>query len=66
MPSLPRIQAEQLKWTSRRKKAMVKAVRKRMHGDCPVAIVYLTAFTIDFLRFDIRLSCWYGLQTSLN
>ena len=69
---------------------MVKAVKKGMRGECPVAgagapgsgaprILFLTAFTIDFLRFAGHFSCpvwvlrrdsfwgrvWYGLPTNL-
>ena len=33
MQSLPRTQPEQLKWTSKRDKSVVKAVRKRMRGE---------------------------------
>ena len=46
---------------------MVKAVRKRMRGECPVAgagapgsgaprTLFLTAFTMGFLRFEFHLS----------
>ena len=70
---------------------MVKAVRKRMRGECSVAgagapgsgaprIPFLTAFTIDFLRFEGHFCCpvwvlrrdsfwgrvWYGLRTNLR
>ena len=66
---------------------MGKAVGKRMRGECPVAgagdpgsgaprILFLTAFTIDFLRFEVHFSCsvcvlrrdsisahvWYGAR----
>ena len=68
MLSLLRTQTEQLKETSKRKKPMVKAVRKRVRGECPVAgagapgpgaprILFLTAFTIDFLRFEVPFGC---------
>ena len=57
MLSLLRTHTEQLKWTSKRKKSMGKAVGKRMRGECPVAgagapgsgaprIVSLTAFPL--------------------
>ena len=61
-----------------------------MRGECPVAgagapgsgaprILFLTALTFDFLRFEVHLSCsvgvlrrdsisahvWYGLRTNL-
>ena len=47
---------------------MVKAVGKRMRGECPVAgagasgsgaprILFLTVFTIDMLRFEVYFSC---------
>ena len=68
MLSLLRTPAEQLKWLSKREKSMVKAVRKRMRGECPVAgagapgsgaprIPFSTAFTIDFLRFAGHFCC---------
>ena len=90
MLSLLRTHTEQLKWTSKRKKLMGKAVGKRMRGECPVAgagapgsgaprILFLTAFTIGFLRFEVHFSCpawvlrrdnmsahvWYGLRINL-
>ena len=63
MLSLLRTHTGQLKWTSKRKKSMVKAVEKGMRGECPVAgagapgsgaprTLFSTAFTIDFLRFE--------------
>ena len=43
---------------------MEKAVRKRMRGECPVAelqgpssILFLTVFTVNFLRFEVHFSC---------
>ena len=90
MLSVLRTHTEQLKWTSKRKKSRGKAVGKRMRGECPVAeagapgsgaprILFLTALTIDILRFEVNFSCsvwvlrtdsisahvWYGLQTNL-
>ena len=90
MLSLLRTHTEQLKWPSEHKKSMGKAVGKRMRGECPVAgagapgsgaprILFLTAFPIDFLRFEVHFSCsvwvlrrdsisahvWYGLRTYL-
>ena len=91
MLSLLRTPTEQLKWSSKREKSMVKTVRKRMRGECPVAgagapgsraprTLFLTAFTIGFLRFEVYLSCsvgvlrrdsitahvWYGLRTNFG
>ena len=91
MLSVLRTPAEQLKWTSKRKKLIVKAVIKRMRGECPVAgagapgsgdprTLFLTAFTIGFLRFEVHLSCsvgvlrrdsisahgWYGSRINLH
>ena len=37
MLSLLRSQTEQLKWTAKRNKSIVRAVGKRMHRDCPIA-----------------------------
>ena len=62
MLSLLRTHTEQLKWTSKRKKSLEKAVGKRMRGapepgaPAPATgrsprILFLTAFTIDFQRF---------------
>ena len=70
---------------------MVKVVKKGMRGECPVAgagapgsgaprIPFLTAFTIDFSRFEGHFCCpvwvlrrdsfwervWYGLRTNLG
>ena len=72
MLSLLRTPTEQLKWTSKREKPMVKAVRKRMRGECPVAgagapgsgaprTLFLTAFTIGFSRFEVHFSCSVGV-----
>ena len=55
----------------KREKSMVKAVRKRMRGECPVAgagapgsgaprTLFLTAFPIDFLRFEVILVALLG------
>ena len=69
---------------------MVKAVKKGMRGECPVAgagapgsgaprTLFLTAFTINFLRFEGHFCCpvwvlrrdsfwgrvWYGKPTNL-
>ena len=66
-----------------------KAVGKRMRGGCPVGgagapgsgaprILFLTALTIDFLRFEVQFSCflwvlrrdsisghlWHGFRTN--
>ena len=60
MLSLLRTPTEQLKWTSKRKKSMVKADRKRERGAPAPAtghsprIPFSTAFTIDFLRFEVH------------
>ena len=84
MMSLLRTPTEQLKWTSKRKKPMVKAFKtqdsnSKATGHSP-RILFPTAFPIDFLRFEVHLSCsvwvlrrgsisahvWYGLRTNLN
>ena len=87
MLSLLRTPREQLKWPSKREKLLVKAVRKRVRGapepraPAPATghsprILFLTAFTIDFSRFEVHFSCsvgvlrrdsisahvWYGLR----
>ena len=70
MMSLLRTHTEQLKWTAKRKKLMGKIVGKRMRRECPVAgagapgsgaprILFLTAFTIDFLRCGVH--CFVAL-----
>ena len=67
MLSLLRTHTEQLKWTSKRKKSMGKAVRKRMRGapepEAPAPatghsprILFPTAFPIDILRFAVHFS----------
>ena len=72
MLSLLRTHTEQLKWTSKRKKSMGKAVGKRVRGECPVAgagapgsgaprTLFPTAFTIDFWRFEVHFSCSVGV-----
>ena len=56
------------KWTSKRTKSMVRAVRKRMRGapepgapapatGHPPRIPFLTTFTIDFWRFEGHFCC---------
>ena len=56
----------------KREKSVVKAVRKRVRGECPVAgagapgsgaprIPFLTDFTIDFSRFEVHFSCSAGV-----
>ena len=72
MLSVLRTPAEQLKWTSKRKKLIVKAVIKRMRGECPVAgagapgsgaprIPFLTVFPIDLSRFEVHFYCSAGV-----
>ena len=67
MLSLLRTLTKQLKWTSKRKKSMGKAVGKRMRGapepgaPAPATahsprILFLTVFTIDFSRFEVHFS----------
>ena len=48
MLSLLRTQKEQLKWTLKREKSVVKVVRKRAG---------VLRFTIDFSRFEVHFSC---------
>ena len=79
MLSLLRTQTEQLQWISKRKKPLVKAVIKRMCGECPVAEVgapgsgaprtlFLAASTIGFWRFEVHLSCsvWVLRRDSIS
>ena len=87
-----RTHTEQLKWTSKRKKLTGKAVGKRgcvgsarslgrePPGSGAPRILFLTAFTIDFFRFEVHFSfsvwvlrrdsfwgrVWYGLPTNLR
>ena len=79
MLSLLRTHTEQLKWTANREKSMVKAVGKRMRGECPVAgagargsgaprTLFLTAFPINISRFEVHLSCsvWVLRRDSIS
>ena len=90
MLSLLRTHTEELKWTSKRKISIVKAVRNRMRGapepgaPAPATghsprILFLTALTIDYSRYEVHFSCsvgllrrgsmsahvWYGLRINL-
>ena len=90
MLSLLRTHTEQLKWTSKREISIGKAVGKRMRGapepgaPAPATghsprILFLTAFPIDFLPFEVHFSrsvgvlrrdttsahVWHGLRTNL-
>ena len=77
MLSLLRTPTEQLKWTSKRKKPIVKAVKKRVRGSpepgapAPATghsprILFLTAFTINFLRFEVLFRCSVGVPRINN
>ena len=60
MLSLLRTQTKQLKWSAKRKKLVVTAVRKRMRGARSPGfkeILVLTVLTIDFLHFEVHFSC---------
>ena len=74
-----RTQREQLKWTLKRKKLMVKAVEKGMRGapepgaPAPATrhsphILFPTASPIDFLRFKVHFSCsvWVLRRDSIS
>ena len=79
MLSLLRTHTEQLKWTPKRERTIVKAVGRRMRGapepgaPAPATghsprIRFLTAFTIGFLHFEVHFSCsvWVLRRDSIS